>query len=378
MITLVIAMKSITLLANTHKGTNIVMIHFPFDEEVKSHLQLLPEVKWSQTLKTFYTKDSSINRVLIYNHIRLKKWLVNYEKLKKQVIPSSKDNYKLVLPTLSNNLTLELSKFKRWLQQKRLSTNTVNTYVEVTAYFLRYGILKKTENYSIKLIEQFNYDFIYRANRSVSYQNQCINGIKKYFLFKGTEVNLLNIERPKKEKRLPAVLSVEEIKAIFNNITNLKHKTLLSLLYSAGLRIGEALSIKVEDIDSKRMLIHIKQAKGKKDRYTLLSHSFLKLLREYYLAYKPKVLLFEGMHGKKYSNASAQAVLKKALKNTKIKKRVTLHTLRHTFATHLLENGTDIRYIQELLGHSSPKTTMIYTHVSQTSLKNIKNPFDEL
>lgn len=378
LITLVAAMKSITLLTNTHKGTNIVIIDFPYDKEIKSHLKLLPEIKWSQTLKSFYTEDSHKNRSLVYNHIRLKKWFVNYENLKKQVKPSSKDKYTLTLPALTDSLTLELSKFKRWLQQKRLSDNTVHTYVEVTAYFLRYSLLKKAESYSIKLIEQFNYDFIFRANRSISYQNQCINGIKKFFLFKEIDVNLLNIERPQKKKSLPAVLSIEEVKAIFNNITNLKHKTLLSLLYSAGLRIGEALSIKIEDIDSKRMLIHIKQAKGKKDRYTLLSHSFLKLLREYYLAYKPKVLLFEGQHGKKYSNTSAQAVLKKALRNTKITKRVTLHTLRHTFATHLLENGTDIRYIQELLGHSSPKTTMIYTHVSQTSLKNIKNPFDEL
>ena len=371
-------MKSITLLPNIHKGTTIIMIHFSFDQEIKSHIKLLSEVKWSQTLKSFYTIDSSNNRSLLYNHIRLKKWFVNYDKLRKQVTAPLKEDYKLVLPVLSDNITLELSKFKRWLHQKRLSENTVNTYTEVTAFFLRYAQLKKAENYSVKLIEQFNYDFIFKANRSVSYQNQCINGIKKFLLFKGIEINKLNIERPKKERQLPAVLSVEEIKALFNNLTNLKHKTLLSLLYSGGLRIGEALNLKIGDIDSKRMLIHIKQAKGKKDRYTLLSHSFLKLIREYYLAYKPKVFLFEGLNGKQYSNASAQAVLKKALKNTKINKRVTLHTLRHSFATHLLENGTDIRYIQELLGHSSPKTTMIYTHVSQTSLKNIKNPFDEL
>ncbi|PWG06901.1 tyrosine-type recombinase/integrase [Polaribacter aquimarinus] len=371
-------MKSITLLRNTHKGINVITIHFPFSEEVKNHLNILPEVFWSKTLKCFYIEDSLYNRSLLYKHIRLKNWFVNYNKLKKRLTPHLEENYKLELPILSNKLTIELSEFKKWLQQKRLSANTVNTYVEVTSFFLRYGLLKKIENYSIKLIEQFNYDFIFRANKSVSYQNQCINGIKKFLLFKGVEVDLLNIERPKKEKQLPAVLSTEEIKTIFNNLTNLKHKTLLSLLYSGGLRIGEALNLKINDIDSKRMLIHIRQAKGKKDRYTLLSYSFLKLVREYYLAYKPKVFLFEGQNGKKYSNSSAQAVLKKSLKNTRISKKVTLHTLRHTFATHLLENGTDIRYIQELLGHNSPKTTMIYTHVSKTSLKNIKNPFDEL
>ena len=373
-------MKSITLLSESHKDSDIVAIKFPFNEEIKNHIKLLPGVKWSKTLKCFYIKDANNNRNLLYNHLRIKNLFVDYNQLKKKIIPNIKDKnlYKLVLPALSNELNLELSKFKKWMQQKRLSDNTVNTYVEVTAFFLRYKLLKKVENYSIKLIEQFNYDFIFKANRSVSYQNQCINGIKKFMLFKDLEIDILNIERPKKERQLPAVLSIEEIKAIFNNLTNLKHKTLLSLLYSGGLRIGEALNLKIEDIDSSRMLIHIKQAKGKKDRYTLLSNSFLKLLREYYLAYKPKVYLFEGQKGNKYSNASAQAVLKKTLKHTNITKKVTLHTLRHTFATHLLENGTDIRYIQELLGHNSPKTTMIYTHVTKTSLKNIKNPFDEL
>lgn len=371
-------MKSITLLRNKHKGNNIIMIQFPFDLEIKSHLKLLHEVKWSKTLNSFYTNDSLISRKLLYNHIRLKKWYVDYNELKSTVITKVQEKHKLVLPKLSDGLILELSKYKKWLQQKRLSENTVNTYTEVTAFFLRYSILKKVAMYSVKLIEQFNYDFIYRANRSVSYQNQCINGIKKFLIYKNVEINHLHIERPKKEKKLPAVLSVEEMKAIFNNLKNLKHRALLSLLYSGGLRIGEALNLKIHDIDSQRMLIHIKQAKGKKDRYTLLSHSFLKLIREYYLAYKPKVFLFEGQNEQKYSNASAQAILKKSLMNTKISKKVTLHTLRHSFATHLLENGTDIRYIQELLGHSSPKTTMIYTHVTQTSLKNIKNPFDEL
>ncbi len=371
-------MKSITLLPNTHRNCNVIMIVFPFDEEVKHHIKLLPEVKWSRTLKSFYIKNSNGKLHLLFTHLRQKKWLVDYQKLRKEVTRPLKENYQLVLPQLSKELSSELIKFKKWLQQKRLSENTVNTYTEVTAFFLRYKMLKKVESYSVKLIEQFNYDFIYKANRSVSYQNQCINGIKKFLLFKNLEINPLTIERPKKEKQLPTVLSIDEIKAIFNTLTNLKHKTLLSLLYSGGLRIGEALSLKVEDIDSKRMLIHIKQAKGKKDRYTLLSTSFLKLLREYYLAYKPSVYLFEGQNEKQYSNASAQAVLKKALKKAKITKRVTLHTLRHSFATHLLENGTDIRYIQELLGHNSPKTTMIYTHVTNTSLNNIKNPFDEL
>ena len=152
----------------------------------------------------------------------------------------------------------------------------------------------------------------------------------------------------------------------------------MSIIYSSGLRIGEALNLKLTDIDSKRMLISIKKGKGKKDRVSLLSPKILELLRDYYKAYKPNKYLFEGQFSEQYTSASARKVLKKALLSTSIKKRITLHTLRHSFATHLLESGTDIRYIQEILGHNSPKTTMIYTHVSTSSLSSIKNPFDTL
>jgi len=281
------------------------------------------------------------------------------------------------LPTIGGEQKQQLMRFKRWMEQQRLSSNTVDTYVEVCGYFLRYVAMKK-QPMSARLIEQFNYDFIVLDNKSISYQNQCINGIKKYLDYCGTEVEPFKIKRPKKPKRLPEVLSIEEVKLILDHTTNLKHKTILSLIYSGGLRVGEALKLKASDIDSRRMLIHIKSAKGKKDRYTLLSNSFLALLRVYYNQYKPKVFLFEGQDGAMYSGSSMQKILKRAVEKSNISKRVTLHTLRHSFAIHLLENGTDIRYIQSLLGHSSPKTTMIYTHVSETSIRKIQNPFDSL
>lgn len=201
--------------------------------------------------------------------------------------------------------------------------------------------------------------------------------IKLFFkIVKETSIEIDKIHRPRREKVLPNVLSKEEVIKLIDATENLKHKTLLALIYSAGLRISEALSMKPKDIDSVRMLIHVKNAKGKKDRYTLLSEKILLLLREYYLVYKPKDYLFEGQFGGMYSSRSAQVILKEAAKKAGIKKPITLHTLRHSFATHLLESGTDLRYIQDLLGHSSPKTTMIYTHVSTSSLKKIKNPFD--
>ncbi len=214
---------------------------------------------------------------------------------------------------------------------------------------------------------------------STSYQNQSINAIKFYYeQVLGGKRKFYFLDRPRKEKRLPVVLSEEEVVRIFGQVGNIKHKCLLMLIYSAGLRIGEALNITVADIDSARGQVSIRGAKGNKDRVSLLSASLLPLLREYYQQYQPKKYLFEGMGGGKYSARSAQAVLKRAVKQAKIKKNVTLHTLRHSFATHLLENGTDLRYIQTLLGHNSSRTTEIYTHVSTKALRDIRSPLDKL
>lgn len=174
------------------------------------------------------------------------------------------------------------------------------------------------------------------------------------------------------------MLSEEEVKRVIESIKNLKHKCLIMTCYSGGLRINEALNLKPVDIDSKRMLIRINGGKGKKDRITLLSTRLLEMLREYYKAYKPSKYLFEGQMGGRYSERSAQEVQQAAARRAHITKKVILHTLRHSFATHLLENGTDLRYIQSLLGHSSPKTTQIYTHITTRGFSQIKNPLDGL
>lgn len=187
------------------------------------------------------------------------------------------------------------------------------------------------------------------------------------------------IHRPKRAKVLPNVLSKEEVKLILNAHSNIKHKMMLSLIYSCGLRCGELLALKPVDIDSNRNIVLLKNSKGKKDRIAPLSPKILEMLREYYKAYKPTTYLFEGViPGEPYSDKSLQSVLKQALKKVGNTKPVSLHWLRHSFATHLLESGTDLRYIQELLGHSSSKTTEIYTHVSTKSIQQIKSPFDDL
>jgi len=354
-----------------------VALVFDYDDEIKLHLKRLDCIAWSQTHKVFYAELNAINKKKIYHHLREKGWFVDYKALQtpmKVDVVSSSD-----LPNINLKSKPDLSAFKKWMQQQRLSSNTIKTYIDVTGSYLQYFNSKKFKAHTARAVERFSYDFIVKKNRSVSYQNQCINGIKKYFSFKGINLEKMHLQRPSKPKNLPQILTLEEVKQLLDATPNLKHKTLLTLVYSAGLRIGEALNLEVSQVDSKRMLLFIQNAKGKKDRYALLSHKFLTLLRAYYKAYQPKYYLFEGQSGKKYTSASARAAFKQSiLKSAIVKQGLTLHSLRHSFATHLLENGTDIRYIQELLGHNSPKTTMIYTHVSERSLKNIKNPFDEL
>ena len=215
--------------------------------------------------------------------------------------------------------------------------------------------------------------------KSSSYLNQMINSIKFYYEVVLEMPNrFYSIDRPAKKQSLPKVISKEEVLGIINNTNNIKHKCIVSLLYSAGLRRAELLNLKFEDIDSKRMVINVRSGKGNKDRITLLSESVLQNLRSYYKIWKPKVYLFEGKSGIKYSGTSVAKIIKNAATKAKINKTVTPHMLRHSFATHLLEDNVDLRYIQALLGHNSTQTTEIYTQVAITNIKNIKSPFDSL
>jgi site-specific recombinase XerD len=185
-----------------------------------------------------------------------------------------------------------------------------------------------------------------------------------------------HIERPRKKERLPEVLSKEEVLRMIEVTKNIKHRSIISLMYSAGLRRGELLALKITDIDSERMLIRVREGKGGKDRYTLLGEAVLSLLRAYYRQYQPEEYLFQGEQGGAYSPGSLLKVVKAAARRAGIQKRVTPHMLRHSFATHLLEQGTDLRYIQSLLGHRSSKTTEIYTYVANNAFRKIKNLLD--
>ena len=353
-----------------HREKQRLFIKFPFDNKTKNLVKNLKGAIYSATHKAFhidYNKKAYFNliKILDQNHLKYK---IDSSVLADFATDSPFETY----------VKEQIIDFVDYMRYKHYSRVTIKTYSSLVYHFLlRIG--KEAEEISIEDIERYNKKYIIDRDFSLSYQNQLINAIKLFFARnRGLKFDMEQIERPRGSQYLPTILSKEEVKRIFENINNLKHQTILSLIYSSGFRIGETLRLKVEDIDSKRNIIIIRQSKGYKDRIVGLSPKILELLREYFKVYRPKDYLFEGQKGGMYTASSVRRVFKNAVRKAGIRKPVRVHNLRHSYATHLLESGTDIRYIQNILGHKDPKTTMIYTHVSNKSIKNIVSPFDLL
>src|SRR5690554_1073736 len=272
-----------------------------------------------------------------------------------------------------------ISKYESKLILKNYSERTVQVYVSALGVFISYLIDNEVKKVTTKTLEHFYHYAHVELGYGYSMMKQLLASVK--FLYNEVLKEPIDFDfniKMKKPSTIPVVLSIEEVQRLFNSFTNLKHKAIFTLCYSAGLRLSEILNIKISDIDSDRMQIRIEQAKGKKDRYSILSPKVLDLLRSYVSEYRPEVYLFEGQNGGKYSSSSVQQLMRAHRKKANINKKATPHTLRHSFATHLLDNGTDIRFIQELLGHKHISTTQIYTHVSSRTLKDIKSPIENL
>lgn len=265
------------------------------------------------------------------------------------------------------------------LQELRYSPQTIKAYKSLFEELINHYPTHDIDKIDEAQIIAFCQYLVIDRKVSASYQNQAINAIKFYYeRVLGGQRKFYFLQRPDKEKNLPTVLNTEEITNILKATENLKHRAILTVIYSAGLRISEVINLKIKDIDSNRKQIRISQGKGKKDRYTLLSPKTLDLLRAYFKKYTPKEYLFEGQEGGAYTARSVQAFFQEICQKVGIKKKVSVHTLRHSFATHLLENGTDLRYIQALLGHESSKTTEVYTHITTKGFDQIKSPLDNL
>lgn len=281
--------------------------------------------------------------------------------------------------TVKQDYLKALDRLNIKLKIRRYSESTQQTYLTMMKSFLFHVHPMSIDEIEYDTVMDYLKYLVIEKKVSSSYQNQSINAIKFYFEHVlGHDRKQYHFDRPLKAKRLPRVLSQQEITQILSSVNNIKHKAILSSIYGCGLRISECINLKIEDIDSNKSRIWIRNAKGRKDRLTLLPESLLILLRKYYIEYKPTNWLFEGPNNGQYSPTSIRSVLKRAKAKAGIRKPATVHTLRHSFATHLLENGTNLRYIQELLGHTSSKTTEIYTHVAKSDLTSIISPLDSI
>lgn len=374
------SVSAIRVFRMRHREKDQLGLRFPYSTKIKIHLEKLDGISWSQTHKCHYLPDTPDHLRRLINHCRGVVW-VDMTELKKSkpsvAKPKTKQATYATIPEGSEALK-QLHQMDLYMEQRRYAPATIRSY---TAMLKRYIADERLEDFSVitlEAIRSYNVHLVHHRKVSFSHQNQWINAIKMMCHVLDIAIDLEEVERPIKRKRLPVVFSKKEVMELICKTANLKHRFMLGLLYGTGLRVGEMIALKIKDIDGQRKMLFVREGKGLKDRMIPLGEGLLSQARQYYKAYVPKEYLFEGQDGGVYTARSAQNVLKQALSRAGIKKNATLHTLRHSFATHLLESGTDIRYIQALLGHSSPKTTMIYTHISESSLGMIRSPIEDI
>lgn len=369
---------AIILSIQEHDGEERLFANFPYDKELITIIKEIPGARWSGSRKQWHFNLNKQVLALLKQKIS-DKAILDSSLLKTQWAELQQKHREEKFADIETETVKAIDYFKLWMEQKRYSPQTVKNYLGQLIQFLTYHQPKNYKELTVEDVERYNHKVIIGGGLSVSFQRGMVGAIKLFYSqARNTKMDLQKLQRPFKEHRLPEVLSKEDVQKIISATNNIKHKALLSLTYACGLRRGEVLNLKLKDLDSQRKLIRIAQSKGKKDRYVTFGTKIRTLLTEYYKEFKPKIYLFEGQYEQKYGESSFAQVLQQAAKKAGIKKEVTLHTLRHSFATHLLEAGTDIRYIQELLGHNSPNTTMIYTHVSSKKLSEINSPFDDL
>ena len=361
--------STIILEQKTHRKNNQLLIKFDYDETLISLVRSVNGTSWSKSLKAWYLINTAENLAIIL------KLFEGITKIDLSGI-SKKVGFKRDLTPEQKKI---LNNFYLFLKGKRYSQSTIQTYTFFVADFINFHTKTPLEELTNRDVELFIETVFIERNYSVSSQRQFISALKIFTVFcPQTKINNLSLERPKKSRLLPNVLSQEEVLRIIQLTKNLKHRAIIVLLYSSGLRIGEVTGLLLKNIDILRKQIKVEGGKGRKDRFVVLATSYLPLLHNYLTTFKPALYFIEGPTGKKYSESSIRKFLFKSVQKAGISKKVTPHTLRHSYATHLLENGVGLRHIQELLGHAKPETTMIYTHVAKKDLLDIQSPLDTI
>lgn len=362
-------MRTVIVERVIHRGKKRVKLIFNFDVEIMNILDTIDDAAWSSSMSCWHIPYMESYMT------DLQRWFKDVA----QIIDCSNTERRNLDHKISTKQNNALDRYHIYLKNRRYSEQTIKSYENHIRNFLLFYYDKEIEMITNEDVQYFNYERMIKRKTSHSYQNQFITSLKLFLnVVTQTKIDIHEIERAKGSRRLPHVFSKKEIEQIISSTQNLKHKTMLLLTYGCGLRRSEIGNLLIPDINSDRKLMLIRNAKGKKDRFVPISNKLIESIRVYYKMYKPQKYLFETKPGVPYPSETAYKVFKNALEKSGIKKKVGIHTLRHSYATHLLENGTDLRYIQEILGHKSSKTTEIYTHVSNQNLSNINSPADDL
>jgi integrase/recombinase XerD len=401
-------MRQIRLTPLIHRNKECIGIYFDRDSVLERIIRLQPDVKWSKTHHCWYIPLSETAYRLLMKGLEanaevdiaaLKTFLEKRKKViatsaKPTVLPIRRPGIEVVqaVPVkpvsrttawqLSDENLKALQSFIEVLQLKSYSASTIKTYRNEFMQLLQLLKSKPVDSLTVADLKRYMVFAMEIQGISENTAHSRLNALKFYFeQVLERERFFWEIPRPKKPTLLPKLLNEVEIRRLFNALTNKKHKAMLFTAYSAGLRVSEIVNLKIADVDSSRMQLFIARAKGKKDRYVNLSPVVLDILRNYMKDYKPKpeIYLFESDQTRDaYPTRTVQQIFTNAKNKAGIKKDVGVHSLRHSFATHLLDKGTDIRYIKDLLGHFNIKTTERYLHVSKQQLVNIVSPFDDL
>jgi integrase/recombinase XerD len=378
--------KTIVLAHLVHRGQRCIALRFPFDAALIAAVKHAG-AQWSKGQRTWYTRNTPEHLKAIFAAFKGLAW-VDMNGLRKKpdsrataLASGAQQKHTRAASTkaLSAVQAEALAAMRRKLEVARYSPRSIAVYLNAVKQLFAHYPQKHPNDIRTEDIEAYQHHLATARKASNSYLNQVVNAVRYYYMnVVGDAKRVTFIERPRPERKLPAVLSEAEVTAILRSVGNLKHQCILMLIYSAGLRLSELINLRRTDINPDRKQVVIRSGKGRKDRITLLSTKVLTKLDAYLEEYRPKLFLFEGQSGGAYSDTSVQAIFKKAKAKAGITAPATVHTLRHSFATHLLEKGTDLRYIQTLLGHSSSKTTEIYTHVSTKAIGKIRSPLDDL
>jgi integrase/recombinase XerD len=393
-------MEPVILKPLLHRNLECIGIFFARNTGLEKTIRNADNVRWSKTNACWYIPLSKTGYCLLVNNLKDKALIDNsalqhYLQTKKKVaatllqpatdVPEARPINKRPLALtpawlLSAANLAALESFVQMLQLKAYSRSTIITYRNEFMQLLKLLKEKPATELTTEDLKRYMTHVLVKERISENTAHSRLNALKFYYeQVLGREKFFWEIPRPKKVQKLPKVISEEKILEGLLKVSNLKHKTLLLLAYSAGMRVSEVVQLKITDINSDRMQININHAKGKKDRVVTLSKGILPILREYYIKYKPLDWLFEGTNSNEhYSSRSAQQVFKDAYKKLGLPPQCSFHSLRHSYATHLLESGTDISYIQKLLGHNDIKTTLRYTQISKKDIGQIESPLDRM